>query len=470
MPRFPTPEELRSLLLNPPLFQGQVTKGARENGKATIRHPVKNSTIRATVVGGDLQSGNAAVFSLPGGGYVATGRARVSQGVRRDGGVILRGKPSEATPIPELIQDEAYVVHFFVTCGYTSFRDSGDEVLQFGGEQWQYHLYLSDGANTLKLMDTDPFRPFAAGFPVLIEAGSNSVEGILQGTEVYQFNPIDQTNPVIGRSRLTLISPTLFLFQVWTWDYSNYDGSLASRKVSVNSFIVQDWPIVASDFQSGLEASSALSYPAAFAAYLDYLATTPSGIEPSNSPSASQAAANYPLVPNVTRNYINTTGVPSWVEWTDNGLPGESDIFLEIDEGETEPEPVGPLSTNGAAGAQLHLFARNWNVNQNNEANALDNHPVIPFGQMSTEFKAFDDNTTVFLVDEAEPPEDNPTFEELVEWMDGATNTIADIKGGAVPFTNMPRVLYHKDSEGLNAGNLGDRSWLYWGYSVGMVL
>lgn len=102
MPKLPSVDEIRKMLLNPPLFEGQVLKGAAENGRATIRHPVKGTSIRALVVNGDLQSGRATVFSLASGGYITTGQPRIQQSLRRDGGIITVPAitPSPVIPSP----------------------------------------------------------------------------------------------------------------------------------------------------------------------------------------------------------------------------------------------------------------------------------------------------------------------------------------------------------------------------------
>lgn len=78
-------QELRELLLNPKAFDARVTKGASENGRATLRDDL-GRTIRADVINGDLQSGVAPVFETDGGRYVALGQPRTVIGVRRDQG------------------------------------------------------------------------------------------------------------------------------------------------------------------------------------------------------------------------------------------------------------------------------------------------------------------------------------------------------------------------------------------------
>lgn len=468
--RLPSEDEIRQLIGNPPLFQARVAKGGGQGDRIFVHAP-DGRKVPAIALGGDIRGGSVPVYAN-GGGYLALGNATVQAGETRYG-LGYKSGPERDVVQPTPSQDEAYVVHFFIATSYTFFGSTPPAGYAFDQvEEWQHSLWLSDGINTLKVLDTDKYWPlfdlFVNNYPAA--SGTVAVQGLSVGNDVFLENPLSFPDSVRDRTWFTMLSPTRFLFQLRSRDLTQLDGDGAvDERASISTYLIENWAITASHIQSGIEDGvTPVTYPEAFTPYLQYLYPDASGI-PSNS---TQAGVTYPNVQNVTRPFVNVVGVPQWVEWSDSGLPGESEQFVEVDEETGEGEPVGQLIENAFAGAQLHLFARNWNVNQNGVSNALDSHPVIPFGQIGTAYRQFTDDTTVFFTDEAATiPPPGSEFTEFQDWGNSATNTIADIKAGSTPFTNMPLVLYHKEvAEGEAGGNRGNRSWLYWGYSVGVVL
>ena len=134
-----TEAQIRELLLNPKAFDATVTQAASENQRARLRD-ANGRSIRATVINGDLYGGDAPVFAVDGGGFVAMGQPRQAIGIRRGQGFrTVESFAEESLPAP----NPYYVVLFALF----SQRDVAGSNFQNQCDYWAW-----DGTNLIKVL------------------------------------------------------------------------------------------------------------------------------------------------------------------------------------------------------------------------------------------------------------------------------------------------------------------------------
>lgn len=202
MIKIPSPEELRKLLLNPPVFIGDVMKGAAQNEFATIRHP-NGRSVSAIVVGGDLLSNIASVFSLDSGGFIAVGSPS-SVSTRRRGDGLIRSRTKEVSA--SLVDIFSFNVKFLYIDNGELFVFDGQNYLLVGSPVGAMNAAIANMGNTPSQWngwaeygtDVVPFRS-GASLPIQALAvphlhhigqgwGLSVPIGELQGTEDYLYN------------------------------------------------------------------------------------------------------------------------------------------------------------------------------------------------------------------------------------------------------------------------------------------
>lgn len=101
--KIPSPEEIKRLLTNPPLFIADVTKTAAENEHGAIRHPYSGNEV-AIAIGGDLTGGQVPVYAFNG-QFLALGTPTTQVGETRYGEGFLSSPTLEDEPVEEALSN-----------------------------------------------------------------------------------------------------------------------------------------------------------------------------------------------------------------------------------------------------------------------------------------------------------------------------------------------------------------------------